>query len=127
MIFIEKTIFVRDRNQVKRQAFMAGDEVEEAVYHAVLSTNSVVNPDDLPELGVKKAFSTASRGIETKVLEPQQLEREVSLEIEAEVEKQEAENELPQGSHAKGTSLENEIETEDSVVVKRGRKKKSVD
>lgn len=64
-IKIEKTIYIRDKYKVKRQAFMAGQEVDKFEYDAVLSTNSVVNPQDLPSKPV-----VVKRSIETKMLEP---------------------------------------------------------
>jgi hypothetical protein len=45
---IEKDIYVRDKYGVRRHAFMAGHEVDEGFYHSVLSTDTPVNPDDLP-------------------------------------------------------------------------------
>lgn len=62
-ITIEKDIYVRDKYRVRRQAFKAGQVVDLNEYNAVLSTNAVVNPKDLPKQPV-----VAKRSIETKML-----------------------------------------------------------
>lgn len=45
---ITKDIFVRDKYNIRRVAFIAGDLVDGYVYTAVLRNNTVVNPEDLP-------------------------------------------------------------------------------
>lgn len=47
-IKIEKDIFVKDEYNVERRVWVAGNEVETYVYNAILKTNKVVNPEDLP-------------------------------------------------------------------------------
>lgn len=93
-ILIEKTIFARDKRGVKRQVFVAGDEVESYVYHAILRQNTVINVDDLPitETKITGVSSLHAKPIETKVLEPVAFEREVSEEVAEEV--KELEDEL---------------------------------
>jgi hypothetical protein len=71
---IEKDIYVKDKYGVRRHAFIAGDEVDESFYNLVLSTDTPVNPDDLPKAvnKSKQVQSISSRGKETKVdAEPQ--------------------------------------------------------
>lgn len=88
---IEKNIYVRDKYRVKRQAFTAGQEVDLFEYDAVLSTNSVINPEDLPQRpkASKRSLATDSRSIATKdlALEPTEVvvrSEETVKEVEAE-------------------------------------------
>lgn len=85
-IQIDKTIYVRDRFKVKRQVFLAGTEVEENEYYAVLAKNAVLNPEDLPtKVGRYTTRSLASKPIETKDLAVTEvLSREVEPELETE-------------------------------------------
>lgn len=48
-VFIEKTIFVKDKYGVVRQAFLAGTYEKVYVVRAVAKADTVLNPDDLPE------------------------------------------------------------------------------
>jgi hypothetical protein len=69
-IKIIKDILVRDRLGVKRTAWVAGDTVAPYVYHAVLKTDTVLNPEDLPVAPnteqVTRSLNTGR--METKVL-----------------------------------------------------------
>lgn len=72
-IKIEKDIFVRDQYNVKRRVWVAGQVVESYIYHAVLKTNTAVNPEDLPI--EPKAIATSS--LHSKAMETKQLEDSV--------------------------------------------------
>lgn len=49
-IKVEKDIFVRDeKSGVRRRVFVAGTSVPEAKYNRVLSSSTIVNPQDLPQ------------------------------------------------------------------------------
>lgn len=92
-IRIEKNIYVRDKNKVRRQAFTAGQEVDQYEYDAVLSTNAVINPQDLPvkPTANKRSLATDRRSIATKDLAVEPVEvvvrsEESIKEAEAEVE-----------------------------------------
>lgn len=78
-VYIEKDIFVRDKHKVRRQAFIAGEYVDRHAYDSVISTNSVENPQDLPNLTKAKV-----KVMETKVLTAPVIE-EVPVEVVEEV------------------------------------------
>jgi len=85
---IEKNIYVRDKYKVKRQAFTAGQEVDVNEYNAVLATNAVVNPEDLP---VVPKVNKRSLAVDTKdlAIEPTETvvrSEDAVKEVEAEVE-----------------------------------------
>lgn len=83
-IKIEKNIYVRDKYKVKRQAFTAGQEVSQHEYDAVLSTNSVINPEDLPKKPKVTKRSLATKDLEVEPVETVVRSEEVVKEAEAE-------------------------------------------
>jgi hypothetical protein len=106
---IEKTIYVRDKHRVKRQAFLAGQEIELQEYYAVLSSNAVVNPEDLPI--VPKKQQPRSLAVETK---------DLTLESSVEVVKSEPDVVTP--------APKVEVEKEEKVaVVKKPKKEESTE
>lgn len=48
LVKFDKTIIVKDEYGITRQAFVAGDSVERYVYDAIVATDEVMNPEDLP-------------------------------------------------------------------------------
>lgn len=84
-IKIEKNIYVVDKYRVKRQAFVAGQEVDLNEYHAVLSTNAVVNPKDLPILPKANTRSLATKDLAIEPTDVVVRSEEVVKEVEAEV------------------------------------------
>ena len=88
-IYIEKTIYARDKHGVKRQVFIRGQFVEPHVYEAVLRTNTIVNPQDLPKAETKDVpIQVISKPVEVKILDVPVVEREVIPEAVAEVEQE---------------------------------------
>lgn len=85
---IEKNIYVRDKYKVKRQAFTAGQEVDVNEYNAVLSTNAIVNPEDLPTAPkpTKRslAVETKDLAVEAPVIRSEETVKEVEKEVVAE-------------------------------------------
>lgn len=67
-IKIDKDIFVRDEFNVRRRVWPAGTTVESYVYQAILKTNKVVNPDDLPVPPQSPIPEFKGGVMETKVL-----------------------------------------------------------
>lgn len=59
-VTVEKDIHVRDKYNVRRRVYVAGQQVEKNAYEAVLRANTVLNPDDLP--------TETPRAMETKTL-----------------------------------------------------------
>lgn len=79
IVKIEKDIYVRDSYGVRRQVWVAGQEVKRPVYNAVLNTNSVVNPDDLPDVEPKAetlSFSISDPSGNEVVVETKELKEE---------------------------------------------------
>lgn len=80
---IDKTIIVKDEYGVTRQAFVAGDVVEQYIYNAVLSSSTVQNPKDLPVQPDNETVTSLNQGgiVETKELPaPEVAEKEPVVE-----------------------------------------------
>lgn len=84
-IKIEKNIYVRDKYKVKRQAFTAGQLVDQFEYDAVLSTNSVINPQDLPKRPTATKRSLATKDLAVEPVETVVRSEDSVKEAEAEV------------------------------------------
>lgn len=88
-IRIEKDIYLRDKHNVKRREWLAGQIVDSYIYHSVLRTNTPVNPEDLPvePNPEAKVQSLHSKPMETKVLPEEPKEVEVAEVVEEPVAK----------------------------------------
>lgn len=99
-VTFEKDLYVRDKYNVRRRAFLAGDTVEGYIYEAVLRNNTVVNKEDMPEYkGTGGQQSLHKDGMETKALEAQKPKEAAGDEpAEKAAPKEEAEAEQPEES-----------------------------
>lgn len=80
-IKIEKDIFMRDRLGVKIAQWLAGQLVPAYVYHAVVKSNTILNPEDLPVEPVDRGTASLNtQMMETKVLPEEPVVEEVAEE-----------------------------------------------
>lgn len=73
IIKISKDLYVRDKYNVRRRVYVAGQRVTEKDLEYVLANNTVLNDDALPNEDV---FGTEDVAIETKMLPADEPEEE---------------------------------------------------
>src|SRR5687767_7893507 len=73
---IEKDIYVRDKYGVRRHAFIAGTEVDRDFYNQILTTDTPLDPDALPEVPTENNSkrSISSQVMETKAMDEPKVE-----------------------------------------------------